>query len=154
LNRDRVLAFCTIIGALAYLFADALAPRRGYSDSIGPKAFPAIIGIGLLLSGVLLLWETHKKAQLGAPVSGHLKFERTHLMILAAMAAWTGAYYLAFQPVGYLLATAIYMFPLLAYFNRGKWMVNALVAVSFPLAAYAVFAKLLQVTMPVGLLGF
>jgi putative tricarboxylic transport membrane protein len=154
LNRDRVLAFCTIVGASAYLFADAMAPKRGYSDPIGPKAFPAMIGIGLFFSGVLLLWETHKKAQLGAPGSGHPKFERTHLTILVAMAAWTAIYYLAFEPVGYLLATAIYLFPMLAYFNRGKWVANSLVAVGFSLAAYVVFAKLLQVTMPVGLLGF
>jgi putative tricarboxylic transport membrane protein len=69
------------------------------------------------------------------------------------MAVWTVLYYLAFEPVGYVPATLVYLLGLLAYFNRGRHLVNASVAVGFTLAAYLVFVRFLGVLMPDGVLG-
>jgi putative tricarboxylic transport membrane protein len=69
------------------------------------------------------------------------------------MVAWTALYYLAFEPLGYLISTLVYMFVLLAGFNRGRWWINAACAVCFTLAAYAVFTRFLQVALPPGVFG-
>ena len=69
------------------------------------------------------------------------------------MTAWTALYYFAFERVGYVVATVVYMFALLAFFNRGRWWVNAASAAGFTLAAYLLFTSFLQVALPRGILA-
>src|SRR5262249_45361025 len=54
--KDRVLAVTVMAGALVYLYADMQLPRPAIGDALGPKVFPALIGIGLFLSGLMLLF--------------------------------------------------------------------------------------------------
>ena len=42
----------------------------------------------------------------------------------------------------------------LAFFNRGRWWVNAASAAGFTLAAYLLFTAFLQVVLPRGILDF
>jgi putative tricarboxylic transport membrane protein len=155
---DWVLAICTAIGAVVYLYSDSKLPQLQVGDPMGPQVFPALIGIGLLGSALLLMAETwRKRRSAGAdcpldPDQGH-KDLAAHRLILVGMVLWTALYYAAFEPLGYLLSTLVYMFVLLACFNRGRWWVNAACAVGFTLAAYAVFTRFLQVALPQGVFG-
>jgi len=56
--KDRLLAIVVMAGALVYLVADWRMPAVVIGDPLGPKIFPALIGIGLFLSGFLLLLES------------------------------------------------------------------------------------------------
>ncbi len=147
---DAVLALVTVLGAVVYLYADWHLPNLTFGDPLGPKAFPAMIGIGLLLSGLLLAFETWQKPRRRAKPAPTQATHR-HALILTGMAAWTAVYYTAFEPVGYVLATAVYLFGLLAYFNRGRHLLNLTVALGFTACAYAVFVRFLGVMMPGGL---
>jgi putative tricarboxylic transport membrane protein len=158
---DWVLAICTAIGAVVYLNADSKLPQLQVGDPMGPQVFPALIGIGLLGSALLLMAETWRKQtwrketwrkQRPAGVTPDPS-ARAHRLILAGMVLWTALYYLAFEPLGYLISTLVYMFVLLACFNRGRWLVNAACAVGFTLAAYGVFTRFLQVALPQGVFG-
>ena len=154
---DWILAVCTAIGAVVYLNADSKLPQLQVGDPMGPQVFPALIGIGLLGSALLLMAETWRKHRAAAeprpdPDLG-AKEARAHRLILAGMVLWTALYYLAFEPLGYLLSTLLYTFVLLACFNRGRWLVNVACAVGFTLAAYAVFTRFLQVALPQGVFG-
>jgi putative tricarboxylic transport membrane protein len=149
---DWVLAVCTAIGAVVYLNADSKLPQLQVGDPMGPQVFPALIGIGLLGSALLLMGETWRRHR-PADAAPHDPNARTHQLVLAGMVAWTALYYFAFEPLGYLVSTLIYMFVLLACFNRGRWFVNAACAVGFTLAAYAVFTRFLQVALPQGIFG-
>jgi putative tricarboxylic transport membrane protein len=161
---DWILAVCTAIGAAVYLNADSKLPQLQVGDPMGPQVFPALIGIGLLGSALLLMAETWRKQHRPAAESQPAaeprpdldtgaKDARTHGLILAGMVLWTTLYYWAFEPLGYLLSTLLYMFVLLACFNRGRWLVNAACAVGFTLVAYAVFTRFLQVALPPGVFG-
>jgi putative tricarboxylic transport membrane protein len=151
---DVVLGVSVIVGATIYLYADANLPVLQNGGPMGPQAFPALIGIGLLVSGLLLLgetWRRRRTAAAGAAVPAD-PIERQSRLILAAMTVWTALYYFAFERVGYLVATLVYMFALLAFFNRGRWWVNAACAAGFTLAAYLLFTWFLQVALPRGIL--
>ena len=122
---------------------------------MGPQAFPALVGIGLLVSGLLLfgeIWRRRRSAGTMAVAADPV--ERRSRGILAAMTAWTALYYFAFERVGYLIATIVYLFALLAFFNRGRWWMNAACAAGFTFAAYALFTFFLQVVLPRGILDF
>jgi putative tricarboxylic transport membrane protein len=159
---DWVLAICTAIGAVVYLNADSKLPQLQVGDPMGPQVFPALIGIGLLGSALLLMADTWCKQtwrketwrkQRPAGVAPPDPSARAHRLILAGMVLWTALYYFAFEPLGYLISTLVYMFVLLACFNRGRWLVNGACAVGFTLAAYGVFTRFLQVALPQGVFG-
>jgi putative tricarboxylic transport membrane protein len=155
---DVLLGVSVIIGAAVYLYADANLPVLQNGGPMGPQAFPALIGIGLLASGLLLFGETWRRRRAaGTTVAAAVPadpIERQSRRILVAMTAWTALYYFAFERAGYLVATAIYMFALLAFFNRGRWWLNAACAAGFTLAAYLLFTSFLQVALPRGSLDF
>jgi putative tricarboxylic transport membrane protein len=153
---DLLLGVGIIIGAAVYLHADANLPVLQNGGPMGPQAFPALVGIGLLASGLLLLGETWRQRRAaGVAVAAPADpIERRSRAILVAMTAWTALYYFAFERVGYVVATVVYMFALLAFFNRGRWWVNAASAAGFTLAAYMLFTSFLQVALPRGILDF
>ena len=134
---DWILAICIAVGAVVYLYSDSKLPQLQVGDPMGPQVFPALIGIGLLGSALLLMVETWRKRRPPArklrPTRSTATSALSHQLILAGMALWTALYYFAFEPLGYLVATLVYMFGLLACFNRGRWLVNAACAVGFTL---------------------
>src|SRR3984957_3616641 len=101
---DWILAVCIAIGAVVYLDADSKLPQLQVGDPMGPQVFPALIGIGLLGSALLLMAETWRKHRAAAEPRPDAdlgsKEARAHRLILAGMVLWTALYYLAFQPVG------------------------------------------------------
>jgi putative tricarboxylic transport membrane protein len=66
------------------------------------------------------------------------------------MVAWAGLYYFVFETLGYLLATPIFLFGLLSYFNHRKYLTNVLVALGFTAVVYLLFSILLGVPLPAG----
>jgi putative tricarboxylic transport membrane protein len=152
LRADLWLAVTIIIVAAIYLRADFALPSARIGDPLGPKAFPALVGGGLVLSGLLLLLETWNKRRAlrdtrVEPRSG----DRKHVaLVLVGMIVWTGVYYYVFESVGYPIATPIFLLGLLSYFNRGRYVTNVLVAVCFTAAVYLLFSILLGVPLPTG----
>jgi putative tricarboxylic transport membrane protein len=156
--RDWVLAIAAVIGGLVYLYADSKLPLVRIGDPLGPRIFPAIIGTGIVLSGLLLMVEIRKRraaaaqAVEAAVVPHPRKHERPGVLI--GMLVWTALYYLAFEPVGYLVSTVIFLLGLLAVFNRGRHLTNLAVALGFTAVAYTIFDRFLAVPMPEGILPF
>jgi putative tricarboxylic transport membrane protein len=161
---DWVLAVFVVTGAMIYLRAAMNLERLQVGDVLGPQVFPVIVAICMLCSGLLLAWETWRKqvnpdsSAPPAPKPGDGAARaaadgRRHL-VLVAMAAWTALYYVAFEPVGYMLSTVIYLSALLFYFHRVNPLVNLGYALAFTAVAYLLFTNFLQVVLPSGILLF
>jgi putative tricarboxylic transport membrane protein len=151
---DRVIFVCTIIIAAVYLYATTLIPSLEIGDPLGPKAFPRLLGIFLLIAAALLFLEMWKdrKAKTAPSPGSELEPWRYAGMILA-ITAWTGMYYAAFERLGYIAATAIYLLALMAWFHRGKWVANVATALLFSGLSYWMFVAL-DVRLPQGILPF
>jgi putative tricarboxylic transport membrane protein len=151
---DRVIFVCTVLAAAGYLYATTLIPTLEIGDPLGPKAFPRLLGIFLLIGAGLLFAEIWKERKAAVPVSatGEASDVR-HLWVLAAVAGWTALYYISFEKAGYVVATAVYLLALTAWFNRGKWVANVLTSVLFSALSYYMFLKL-DVRLPQGILPF
>ena len=151
--RDVGFAVAVIAIAAVYLVADMSVASVQMSDPVGPRAFPALVGTGLLASGVLLLWQTLRRGREpgNVPAAGATPGRP---LVLLGVAGWTALYYVAFVPVGYLIATAVYVFGLLAVFHPRRWAVNTAVTLGLTLACYGTFAKFLRIAMPKGWFGF
>ncbi len=156
---DWVLAVFVVTGALVYLRAAQNLERLQVGDVLGPQVFPTIVALLMLGSGLLLAWETWRKQKEGteplAPLSPAQAAEaRRHRFVLLAMAAWTALYYVAFEPVGYVVSTVVYLSALLFYFHRVNPLINLGYAAAFTAAAYLLFTNFLQVVLPAGILQF
>jgi len=155
---DRVIFVCVIVFAGLYLWATAQIPSLEIGDPLGPKAFPRLLGIGLLLTAGLLFVEMMRNRAAAAEREdespGQAQEERGHLLVIAGATVWTGLYYAVFEHLGYLLATVIFLFGLTAYFNRGRWVMNILTVLLFSVGSYALFVKALGVTLAPGILSF
>ena len=151
---DRVIFACTIVIAVVYLYATTLIPSLEIGDPLGPKAFPRLLGICLLIAAGLFaleMWRDHK-AKVPPPAEGELA-PWQHVGLIAAIAVLTGVYYALFEPLGYIIATMTYLLALMAWFNRGKWMSNVLTAALFAGLSYWMFVAL-DVRLPTGILPF
>lgn len=151
---DRVIFACTIIIAVVYLYATTLIPSLEIGDPLGPKAFPRLLGIFLLIAAGLLaleMWRDHK-AKVPPPAEGELAPWR-HIGVIAAVTVWTGIYYAVFEKLGYVVATSIYLLALMAWFHRGKWVSNVITTLLFAGLSYWMFVKL-DVRLPTGILPF
>ena len=149
---DRIILICTILIAIIYLWATTQIPTLAIGDPLGPKAFPNLLGIALLVAvGIfgLELWKDRHKAR----DADEYPFDKHVLLVLAGVVVLTALYYFIFDGLGFVLSTTIYLLPLMAYFNRGKWIMNVASAVGFSLLIYYLFVKL-DVNLPQGILPF
>jgi putative tricarboxylic transport membrane protein len=151
---DRIILVCTIIIAVVYMLATTQIPSLEIGDPLGPRAFPHLLGIALLCSAGLLgweLWRDRKKSveERGGPPD----FNKHVLAVLGVVVVWTGIYYLIFERLGFILATIVFLLPLCAYFNRGKWIANVVTTILFSIGTYYLFVKL-DVNLPQGILQF
>jgi len=151
---DRVIFFCTIIVAAVYFYATTLIPSIEIGDPLGPKAFPRLLGAFLLVGAGLLYIEMWKARATGtAPSRRDEAAAWREAGVIAGVAVWTALYYAVFDRLGYVVATAIYLLALMAWFNRGKWVANVLTAVLFSGLSCWMFVKL-DVNLPMGVLPF
>lgn len=151
---DRVIFVCMLILAGAYAYATEQLPSLEISDPLGPKAFPRLLTIALLVTAFVLLLEVlraRKTASVATPPNPHQKHAR---IVVALVALWTLLYFIVFEKLGYVVATAIYLIVVMSYFNRGKHVANVLTTVFFCIASYLMFTKALGVNLARGVLPF
>src|SRR3970040_3211722 len=95
---DRGIFVCTIVIAAVYFDAPPRTPTLEIGDPLGPKAFPRLLGVCLLIGAGLLFIEMWKERTAAAPRSttagaGDLR----PLLVLAAVTIWTAAFYVVFE---------------------------------------------------------
>ncbi len=152
---DRIIFVCIIVLAAGYFYATSEIPSLEIGDPLGPKAFPRLLGIALLLTaGLLFLEMMRARASRVAPEEEAPKEDLGHVPVIAAVSVWTGLYYAVFEHAGYLLSTFVFILGLMAYFHRGRWLTNLVTAAVFTVTSYALFVKALTVTLPAGILSF
>jgi putative tricarboxylic transport membrane protein len=149
---DRVIFVCTLILAGIYFYATEQLPSLEIGDPLGPKAFPRLLGIVLVISAFVLLLEIIRAKR--KPVPRAVNAEPVDLriyLVVAGVVVWTIGYFLIFERLGFMTATSIYLLGLMSYFHRGKWVSNVLSAFGFAIGAYFLF-KVLGVQLAPGIL--
>jgi len=152
---DRVIFVCILVLAGVYFYATEQLPTLEIGDPLGPKAFPRLLGIALVITAGILLLEIMRRRRRPEvrPADEPDTRMRGAYVVVGAVVVWTFLYIFAFETLGYVIATAIYLFVMTSYFNTGKWVANALTSVLFCLGSYWMF-KILGVSLAQGLLPF
>ncbi len=151
---DRVIFVCIIILAPVYFYATQQIPTLEIGDPLGPKAFPRLLGICLLIAGAMLFAEIWREARAKPRQAERTPLgDRRHYLVIGGVVVWTAIYFTFFERLGYVIATTIYLLALTAYFHRGKWVTNVLTSILYCLGTYLMF-KALDVNLPRGILPF
>ena len=151
---DRIILICTILITIIYLWATTQIPTLAIGDPLGPKAFPNLLGIAMLIAAGIFgleMWKDRAKNASKEPEP--IPFEKPVMVVLAGVTVLTALYYFIFNELGFIVATSLYLLPMMDYFNRGKWIANNLSAVGFSILIYVLFVKL-DVNLPQGILTF
>jgi putative tricarboxylic transport membrane protein len=134
-----LLGFGVIIGALRLQIGTPLHPQPGF--------FPFLGGIALsFLSGILLV-----QAALGRS-TGSEAFGKVGppAIVVAGMALYVAA----LEPVGYIPATVLIAGLILRVLGVRSWRTLGLTSLVLSFGTYLLFARVLGIDLPVGVLGF
>ncbi len=146
----------TISGAFLLLVAIAMgAMARGLPTTVtdqyaGPSFMPELlsIGLGAVAVGIMVQGQSIPRSRRmagwsGADIQGAIRIG----VVLAA----TAGYNLLLQPLGYIIATTLFLL-LLLWYMKVSWRLNLIITVVCTVSTYALFSVWLKVVLPMGLI--
>ena len=98
MTGDRIFGAVVVLGALVFIASASQIALPFFSDPLGPRVFPILIGVSAFLCGVVMVWRPDAEADWPA--------WRT-VGALAVAALVLAAYAYALKPLGFLIPTAI-----------------------------------------------
>jgi putative tricarboxylic transport membrane protein len=122
----------------------------GYA-AMGPWAFPALVGFGLLLSASVIVWNGRAPSGRAdaAPGETLAATARRWGPTMALLLAYVGL----LEPIGFVVATAAYIFVQARLLGSLAWRRDLVASVALSSVTYFVFKRLLQIALPAGILG-
>jgi putative tricarboxylic transport membrane protein len=152
---DRIIFVCILLLAGIYFWATQQIPTLEIGDPLGPKAFPRLLGIGLLITAAMLLAEIIRdRKAVKKPSASSEKDDGNSNVVIAAVVA-TAIFFMSFETIGYIISVSVYLIAMMNFFNKkGRWLVNNLTAVVYGVGSYFIFTKALGVNLPRGILPF
>ncbi len=154
-NKTRdILCSIIVIAFGAAMIYYVKGVRRVIRTDVGSAFVPTLIGWCIIVTGASkLLYSifTGLKSENKKIVFDQDFFGGIGTIILMVL------YMLAFQPVGFIVASAVYLFfqmLLLSDKTNRKILLFAIVSVLLPVAVDALFVFVIKMPLPVGILGF
>ncbi len=154
-NKVRDI-ICSVImlafGAMMVVLAQDI-PHKVAKD-VGSAYVPTFIGICILIvaAAKLILTLVNKKPA----ASQKIKFTQDALGGFGTIALMV-VYMLIFEPVGFIVSSALYLFVQMILLSDNKNrnpILFAIIAVALPVAVDALFVFAIKMPLPVGILGF
>jgi putative tricarboxylic transport membrane protein len=157
-NAD-VLAGIGIVVLGAWFLWQALILREGPGyAAVGPRVFPVVVGLGLLLSGLAIsitaAWALRRLGAAGTmapPIEGETA-EPTDWRTLIAEAAVLAGYVALFLPLGFILASTAFLVASARILGSRSPLRDLASGLGLSIVAYLVFTRLLGLELPAGLL--
>lgn len=145
MTADRIAAVVIFVAAVQYARMARTYHGLTVADVVGPSAYPLIIGgLAALLAVLLFLRATLR------PVEGTFWTRHGRPTLLAASLL---AYVRLLEPVGFLLSTFVFLSLAHLWLGERSWLRAVGLGAVITAALWLLFARLLGVVLPVGLLG-
>ncbi len=129
-------------------FRESFAITVGFAaDRLGPRFFPRMLAIALATCALALI----RRSVAGRSDPGPLKPVR--LAVLAGAAVLTTVYALLLGPLGYVIATPLYLSALIVLLGHRDLKSLLALTVGGTAVLYLVFVRALHVLVPMGPLG-
>ena len=147
LDGESILVLCFVVFTVLYFHHSLSFERTLMSDYVGPSMFPQLVaGAALLLSAIYIFQRITGQASVneGDGSVGVLAKLSALLPLIPVV-----LYVIILEPLGFLFATAIYVFVAMLLF--GQTIVKSLVyAVTMAVAFFVLFYYVLLTQIPMG----
>ncbi len=158
-NFDSIVALCSILIALFLIHNEYNMPTPMIRQTIGPSFMPIAILVALIFSALLILFTSLRTSRKpegadSAPAEPPKKTSAAQYKIMALIILGLLIYAAILIPVGFIISTTILILWQAQLFERGKWIRNLVVSILFSIVVYYLFAHVLEVMLPVGILSF
>ncbi len=151
-KREIVVAASAAVAGIIYLVAVAALPRAAISDPLGPTAFPILLGILMLIgAGVQVAEIVLGRTDPAAPDEDDAP--RFDPIVLAGIASLI-AFAVLLDTLGFVVAMGLQMAFLTFLLDRTRWKLNLAASIGYAVGVYLLFAALLGVALPRGVLAF
>jgi putative tricarboxylic transport membrane protein len=150
--NDAVIGIALILFALAMIAYTQTFPAMPGQD-YGPALFPTLIGIGFIVTGVILVVSGLRRRR-AEPLFGGGEWLRSGPQVINYLAVLGGLllYIVASDRLGFILTSLLLLFVWLVLFRGGKPISSLALALAVTLVVDYAFSQLLLVPLPLGLL--
>ncbi len=139
--------FFMLLG-LVFFIGSLNIPKAKLGDPYGPLYFPTIISAFLIIMSIIYFISEFRKEYKQNKDLQLILAKRTPFLIISTIILAI-LYTFAFEVVGFLVSTILFLVALLFIINgRKKWIINIVVALVFSFSAWYVFSQLLKVSLP------
>ena len=149
--RERVKA--SVFAAVFLLVGvwicfEALQVPVGNLRMPGAGFFPLVLGVTLSALAIILFGTEWVSRDAGSTRIWPDRPEVLYVMGILVLAVWL------FDRAGFLLAMSVFLVVSIKVLGRGRWLTALVTAVIGSVTSYWVFVRLLQISLPSGILGF
>jgi putative tricarboxylic transport membrane protein len=150
--NDAVIGIALILFALAMIAYTRTFPAMPGQD-YGPALFPVLIGIGFIVTGVILVVSGLRRRRV-EPLFGGGEWLRSgpHIINFLAVVGGLLLYILASDWLGFIVTSLLLLFCWLVLFRGGKPVSSFVIALAVTLGVDYAFSQLLLVPLPLGVL--
>lgn len=129
---------------------------------VGPRTFPFVVGAIMLVVSILLLWRTVRRRENSdtktEEASAAVPLEDDETVIKDRIGAWVVvaaliAMFVLLVPLGFVVTMTLFLFGLATFFSPRQWLANLIVAIVFSTFFFFLFAWVLSVPLPRGILA-
>ena len=140
-----------IVFAIAEIAYTQTFPRL-HGQDYGPDLFPIIIGVGLIVCGIILILKgVAQRATVPMMVVGDWAQDRRNIWNVLLLLGSIAFYILFSGWLGFILTSLVILIALLVRLGS-SWATSVMVAVATTLVIHTLFAKVLLVPLPWGIL--
>jgi putative tricarboxylic transport membrane protein len=147
IGGESIIVICFVVLMSVYLYESFYLIPTMMSDYVGPSMFPQIIAItGLILAGIYFFQLRANGSE--EPVEGGPATALGELSNLSPIGPIL-LYVLLLEPIGFLFATAIYIFIAMLIYGR-TWKESLIYALTLSITFFVLFYFLLLAQIPMG----
>ena len=154
LTKNKVTGLVSLILGVIYFFATQNLPESAVSDPIGPKVFPTIVAVGMILVGVLLVLKKEVLTEKNKAVVIKWPDDKEVVINIAYTCVAGLIFGVILEPVGYLISSFLFMTAMMFITNGLRVIYNCAIGLVFAFSTYGLFFVLLEVSLPRGILAF
>lgn len=149
--NDAIFGIVLILFAIVEIAHTQTFPRL-HGQDYGPDLFPVIIGVGLIVCGVILIFKgVAHRVSVPMMAVGDWARDRGNVLNVVLLLGSIVFYILFSGWLGFIPTSLLIVTTLLVRLGSG-WLTSVIVAVATTLIIHSLFAKVLLVPLPWGIL--
>ena len=150
-KKKNILISVMFLAYGIFMFAMSLTLQPMMANDVGSGFFPKVIAVVFIaMSAARLVMAMREKEGAAAKADSDMKGGWETILLI-------GAYCMAFQPVGFIISTMVYLFLQILVLTppeRKNVPLAGIIAVVASIAVYALFTYAINSPLPKGLFGF